>query len=179
MAVPFPNGAVYLSKMGLEKAADNYDHGTAWPSYTPLSASLKHVSIGGHQDLHADEGYDFDATNACGIWSPYTSTLGDAPYSMSELMGYDHDAGGTAIGLSVRSPHNKFGTVCGLADDIDVYHDGSSTYAGSGDKIFTDSCASTAYSGASGWYKHTDPVGGGIYITVSGGNAEVTSTYPC
>ena len=88
MAVPPANGAIYLSKIGLEKAADNYDHGTAWPSYTPLSCSLKHVTIGGHQDLHHDEGYDFDTTNTASASYPDSS----APYSMQEFLQYDHDA---------------------------------------------------------------------------------------
>jgi len=163
-----------------EKDFDDYSSGSI-PTGNPstgdaVAISLKDLSIGGYS--HASH-VEFDTNNACGSGA----LDDDAPYGIGEFTsgsGYDHDAAvGVAIGLSVRSPHNKFGTVCTLADDIDVYHDGSSTYAGSGDKIFTDTCADTAYSGASGWYKHTDPVGGGIYITVSGGNATVTSTYPC
>ena len=88
MAVPPANGAIYLSKIGLEKAVDNYDHGTAWPSFTPLSCSLKHVTIGGHQDLHLDEGYDFDTTNTDSASYPNDS----APYGMQEFLQYDHDA---------------------------------------------------------------------------------------
>lgn len=105
----------------------------------------------------------------------------DTPHGFNEWNDYDHDdPEGTAIGVSVRSPHNKFGTVCTLADDADWYHDGASSHAGIGDKIFTNACISIPYSGASGWFKHTDPVGGGIYVTVIGAtSATVTSAYPC
>lgn len=169
MAVGASDSQITWLGLAREKVHDDYGSGSSITG----AISMYDLVHGGNTN---GSGVSYDAFNACASPKPDTSTA----HAASEWWLYDHDAAsGRAIGLSVRSPHNKFGTVCGLADDINVYHDGSSTYAGSGDKIFTDTCASSAYAGASGWYKHTDPVGGGIYITVSGGNATVTSTYPC
>ena len=35
MAVPPANGAIYLSKIALEKAYDNYNHSSSWTTLEP------------------------------------------------------------------------------------------------------------------------------------------------
>ena len=93
MAVPPANGAIYLSKIALEKAYDNYAHSSAWTTLEPSNnkISLKHVTIGGapHAGFYnaGESPEGFEATNTNGPNYPNN----DAPYGMQEFLQYDHD----------------------------------------------------------------------------------------
>ena len=93
MAVPPANGAIYLSKIALEKAYDNYAHSSAWTTLETSSnkISLKHVTIGGapHAGYYnaGESPEGFEATNTTSPSYPNNS----APYGMQEFLQYDHD----------------------------------------------------------------------------------------
>tara|TARA_R100000008_G_C3578387_1_gene166733 strand:+ start:584 stop:1315 length:732 start_codon:yes stop_codon:yes gene_type:complete len=171
MAVPAANGAIYLSKLGLEKAADDYDHGTAWPSYTPLSCSLKHVSTSGKQDLHGDEGYDFEATNTNSCDRPD----GDAPYSMQEFLEYDHDATGrTGFGVySTSVPKPVF--ACSQSTDTTWYF--PDTTPAVNDYVFTSLCGTSVPS--SGNYGYAAISSSTNFRFTLDGSGQITAVASC
>ena len=79
MAVPPANGAIYLSKIALEKAYDNYAHSSAWTTLESSNnkISLKHVTIGGapHAGYYnaGESPEGFETTNTTSPSSLYLS----------------------------------------------------------------------------------------------------------
>ena len=151
MAVPPANGAIYLSKIAKEKAADNYDHSDAWGtgSFTG-KISLKYLTIGGApgNQFYNSTGGGFDSTNTNSTSYPND----DAPYGMQEFLQYDHDAV-PRVGKSVYTtsvPKKVF--ACSQTTNGTWYFPDTSPAVN--DQVFTSATGSSTPSAGNYGYKN-------------------------